>query len=114
MNFDLDTIHQAAIDIARKGGDHTLAYFNGELEVERKSDDSPVTIADRETEEVMRTSIAEQFPEHGIIGEEYGQKDPESDIGWMLDPIDETKSVIDGVQMYIDLSGVMYDGEQMA
>src|SRR5699024_10533065 len=111
MNFDLDTIHQAAIDIARKGGDHTLAYFNGELEVERKSDDSPVTIADRETEEVMRTAIAEQFPEHGIIGEEYGQTNPESDIQWILDPIDGTKSFINGVPLYTTLIGVVAEGE---
>ncbi len=72
MDFDLDTIHQAAIEIARKGGKHTLNYFDQSVEVERKADDSPVTIADREAESVMRQEITDRFPDHGIIGEEHG------------------------------------------
>ena len=54
MNFDIKQIHDAAIAVARKGGDHTRKYFGKPIRIERKSDDSPVTKADREAEEVMR------------------------------------------------------------
>src|SRR5699024_5848023 len=111
MNFDLDAIHKAAVAIARKGGEHTLTHFNTAVEVERKSDDSPVTIADRETEEVMREAIAEQFPDHGTIGEEYGRANESSSVQWILDPIDGTKSFIHGVPLYTTLLGVVVDDE---
>src|SRR5699024_4817248 len=113
MNFDLDAIHQAAVAIARKGGEHTLTHFNTAVEVERKSDDSPVTIADRETEEVMREAIAEQFPDHGIIGEEYGRANESSSVQWILDPIDGTKSFIHGVPFYTTLIGVVVDNDPL-
>lgn len=111
MEFDLDTIHESAIKIAKEGGVHTLKYFNQALEVERKSDDSPVTIADREAESLMREAITEQFPDHGIIGEEHGRTNESSDIQWILDPIDGTKSFIHAVPLYTTLIGVVVDGK---
>jgi len=111
MKFDLDTIHEAAIEIAKKGGQHTLNYFNKSFEVERKSDDSPVTIADRQAESIMREQIVDRFPEHGIIGEEHGRRNEESAIQWILDPIDGTKSFIHGVPLYTTLIGVVVDNE---
>ena len=111
MDFDLDSIHQAAIAIARKGGEHTLNYFNRSVEVERKADDSPVTVADREAESLMRKEIANQFPEHGIIGEEHGRTNEESPVQWILDPIDGTKSFIHGVPLYTTLIGVVIEDE---
>lgn len=110
MNFDLDAVHQSAIEIAKQGGAHTLKYFNKSFEVERKSDDSPVTVADREVESMMREAITEQFPEHGIVGEEYDDVNPESPVQWILDPIDGTKSFIHGVPLYTTLIGVVVDG----
>jgi len=111
MKFDLDTIHEAAIKIARKGGQHTLNYFNKSFEVERKSDDSPVTIADRQAETIMREQIVDRFPDHGIIGEEYGRRNEESTVQWILDPIDGTKSFIHGVPLYTTLIGVVVENE---
>lgn len=111
MNFDLDSIHSAAIEIARKGGEHTLNYFNRKFEVERKADDSPVTIADREAESVMRTEIENRFPDHGIIGEEHDNVNEDADVQWILDPIDGTKSFIHGVPLYTTLIGVVVDKE---
>lgn len=110
MNFDLDTVHQSAIEIAKQGGAHTLKYFNKSFEVERKSDDSPVTVADREVESMMREAITDQFPKHGIVGEEYSDENPESPVQWILDPIDGTKSFIHGVPLYTTLIGVVVDG----
>lgn len=111
MEFDLDAIHKSAIEIAKEGGGHTLQYFNQAVEIERKSDDSPVTVADREAESIMRESITEQFPDHGIIGEEHGRTNESSEIQWILDPIDGTKSFIHGVPLYTTLIGVVVEGK---
>lgn len=111
MNFDLDTVHQAAIEIAQKGGAHTLNYFNKTFNVERKSDDSPVTVADRETEKIMRQEISKRFPDHGIVGEEFEDHNADSEVQWILDPIDGTKSFIHGVPLYTTLIGVVVDKE---
>jgi len=107
MNFDLNTVHAAAIEIAKKGGGHTLNYFNKSFDVERKSDDSPVTVADREAESIMREEIMSRFPEHGIVGEEHEDHNTESSVQWILDPIDGTKSFIHGVPLYTTLIGVV-------
>ena len=68
--------------------------------VERKADESPVTIADREAETAMRKAIKQKFPDHGIFGEEEGMDLDGADSGylWVLDPIDGTKSFITGEQ----------------
>lgn len=111
MNFDLDSVHKAAKEIAKKGGDHTLNYFNKSFDIERKSDDTPVTVADREAESLMREEINNRFPHHGIIGEEHGNENEESPVQWILDPIDGTKSFIHGVPLYTTLIGVVVDEE---
>lgn len=111
MNFDLNTVHEAAIEIARKGGEHTLKYFKKSVDVERKSDDSPVTVADRESESIMREVIEAQFPDHGIIGEEHGRTNEQGAVQWILDPIDGTKSFIHGIPLYTTLIGVLVDNE---
>lgn len=72
---------------------------------------SPVTLADRAAEAAMRTLIQERYPSHGIIGEEYGSKEPTaSDVCWVLDPIDGTKSFITGQPLFGTLIGICYQG----
>lgn len=100
---------QAATEIAKIGGHHTLKYFKQNVEVISKDDDSPVTIADRETEQIIREEILKRFPDHGIIGEEYGKTNEDSNIKWVLDPIDGTKSFIHGIPFYTTLIGVLVD-----
>ncbi|WP_421774293.1 histidinol-phosphatase [Gracilimonas sp.] len=100
---------QAATEIAKIGGHHTLKYFKQNVEVISKDDDSPVTIADRETEQIMREEILKRFPDHGIIGEEYGKTNEDSNVKWVLDPIDGTKSFIHGIPFYTTLIGVLVD-----
>ncbi|MGN8224127.1 histidinol-phosphatase [Gracilimonas sp. BCB1] len=102
---------QAATEIAKIGGHHTLKYFKKNVEVISKDDDSPVTIADRETEQIMREEILKRFPDHGIIGEEYGKTNEDSNVKWVLDPIDGTKSFIHGIPFYTTLIGVLVDDE---
>lgn len=111
MHYDLDHLLEAAQLIARKGGEHTLKYFNKQFKVDYKSDDSPVTAADRETEALMREAIMQQFPDHGILGEEHGRHNENSRIQWILDPIDGTLSFIHGVPLYTTLIGVLVDGD---
>lgn len=103
-----------AIDFARIGGEHTLKYFRKDLQVIRKSDQSPVTIADREAEMLIRQKIEKLFPDHGIIGEEFGTVNPDAAIQWVLDPIDGTISFIHGIPLYTTLIGVLVNGEPVA
>ena len=102
---------EAAKEIAHIGGQHTLKYFKKDFEVISKADDSPVTIADRETEQIIRDQILKRYPDHGIIGEEFGKINENSRIKWVLDPIDGTKSFIHGVPFYTTLIGIMIDNE---
>ncbi|MDR9418583.1 inositol monophosphatase family protein [Gracilimonas sp.] len=102
---------QAATEIAKKGGEHTLKYFKEDVDIIAKSDDSPVTIADRETEQVMREEISKRYPTHGIVGEEFDSVNEESNVQWILDPIDGTKSFIHGVPFYTTLIGILVDNE---
>lgn len=72
------------------------SYFRTDLQVESKSDASPVTIADKKAEEKLRELIMKEFPEHGIVGEEFGKYKEDADYKWIIDPIDGTKSFING------------------
>ncbi|MFO7724608.1 MAG: inositol monophosphatase family protein, partial [Oceanipulchritudo sp.] len=71
-------------------------FATPDLVVEWKADDTPVTYADRKAEEVMRTLIEKAFPDHGIIGEELGSKNPRAEYTWVLDPIDGTRAFAAG------------------
>jgi histidinol phosphatase-like enzyme (inositol monophosphatase family) len=97
-----------AVAAARAAGNETLRWFRtAALTVERKGDGSPVTVADRAAETLLREQIAAAFPEDGILGEEFGEKPGESPYRWVLDPIDGTKSFIAGVPLYTTLVAVM-------
>lgn len=71
-------------------------YFRVQIKMELKDDNSPVTIADKKAEEIMRELIFKNFPEFGIVGEEFGIHNPEAEYQWIIDPIDGTKSFICG------------------
>lgn len=96
-----------AVGAAREAGQLTLGFFQREdLAVERKADNSPVTAADRQAEQLLRRRIREAFPDDGILGEEFGEEAGTSGFRWILDPIDGTKSFICGVPLYGTLIGV--------
>jgi histidinol phosphatase-like enzyme (inositol monophosphatase family) len=90
----------AAADLARVAGDHALRHFRGALHVETKGDGSPVTVADREAEELARRWLADRFPQDGILGEEFGLTRAEAPRRWVLDPIDGTKTFVRGVPLW--------------
>jgi len=94
-----------------EAGRLTLRYFQTtDYQVERKSDNSPVTIADRSAEELLRQRIAAVFPSDGVLGEELGTRDGTSGFRWILDPIDGTKSFIHGVPLYGTMVAVEHEG----
>ncbi|WP_182866321.1 histidinol-phosphatase [Stieleria mannarensis] len=102
----------AMVSIARAAGEHTLKYFGtGELHVDAKSDDSPVTIADREAEQLVRRKIAKAFPEDTVQGEEFAETVGQSNYRWVVDPIDGTKSFVCGVPLYSTLLALEKDGQ---
>jgi histidinol-phosphatase len=95
-----------AVDAAWQAGKITLEYFQTNIDVSRKADLSPVTIADRRTEEKLRELIQKHFPDHGIVGEEFGEVKGTSNYRWIIDPIDGTNSYIQGVGFYGVLLGL--------
>jgi len=100
-----------AKQLAYRAGRITLGYFNTGVRPDYKDDDSPVTIADREAERLIRERIEQRFPRHAIVGEEHGEKaGQESEMRWFIDPIDGTKSFIRGVPLYSVLIGLEIAG----
>ena len=85
-------------------------YYRTNFAVETKADASPVTIADREAEQAMRQAIMRAFPDHGILGEEFGHHLPDAAFQWVLDPIDGTKSFISGSYLFGTLIALVKDG----
>lgn len=104
-------ILELALDAVWQAGRLTLSHFQTGVRVERKEDESPVTVADREAEKIMRSLIAARFPQDGIVGEEFGEERPTAPRRWILDPIDGTKSFIHGVPLYGVLLAVEEAGE---
>lgn len=105
---------QAARDVTAAVAAKPLHYFRAGFSVEQKSDESPVTVADRETEAALRQAIADRFPDHGIFGEEYGSEGLEREIVWVIDPIDGTKSFIAGSPLFGLLAAVLKGGKPVA
>ena len=103
-----------AIEAAYLGGRRSLAYFNCKVDIETKADNTPVTRADRETEELIRQRIARSFPTHSIVGEEHGTTDGDKAYRWIIDPIDGTKTFVCGVPFYGTLIGVEVHGQPAA
>jgi histidinol-phosphatase len=106
-----DSLLTFALDAAWQAGRITLGYFQTALDVESKKDASPVTRADREAEERIRALIDRFWPDHGIVGEEGGERKARSAYTWIIDPIDGTKSFISGVPLYGCLVALAHNGE---
>ncbi len=100
-----------AQELAWQAGKLTLGYFGTGVVPELKADQSPVTIADRQAEQRLRAMIGARFPDHGILGEEFGETNQGARYRWIVDPIDGTKSFVQGVPLYGVLVGLERDGE---
>ncbi len=95
-----------SIPIAKK-------YFRKDLGEQKKLNDTPVTIADREIEEVLRSAIRKKFPDHGIVGEEFDDTDIDADYQWVIDPIDGTTSFVIGKPIFGTLIALTYKDEPL-
>jgi histidinol-phosphatase len=100
-----------AIAAAEAAADVIRAYYRGDYTVEIKSDQTPVTVADREAEQVIRKILLDAFPQHGFYGEESGRANQQSDYVWLVDPIDGTKSFVAGYGMFSTQIALMHQGE---
>ncbi len=108
-------------ELAETAAAHTLPLFRSALAIENKAEDGlddgigdgldPVTAADRETEAAMRSLINKRYPDHGILGEEYGAENLDADWVWVLDPIDGTRGFICGIPLWGTLIGLRNEGE---
>ncbi len=92
----MDRFIAAAVAAADVAGAVVRPFFRAGIGTDMKADRSPVTIADRTAELAMRAVLSERFPDHGILGEEFGLDRPEARLRWVLDPIDGTRAFITG------------------
>lgn len=111
-----DALLAFAIELAQATRAIVLPMFRTPMAVDNKLTGGfdPVTQADRAAEKVMRTMIEERYPDHGIFGEEFGEKTGSSDFTWILDPIDGTRSFICGTPTWMTLVGVKHAGRMVA
>jgi myo-inositol-1(or 4)-monophosphatase len=93
---EMDRLIAAAEAAADVAGAVVRPFFRSGLDADLKADRSPVTIADRTAEQAMRAVLTERFPDHGVLGEEFGLDRPEARLRWVLDPIDGTRALITG------------------
>ena len=100
-------------ELANVSSDIIKQYFRKKVSVETKDDSSPVTIADKKAEEAMRKAIQKHYPDHGIVGEEFGTSNEQAEYKWVLDPIDGTKSFICGAYSFGTLIALLKDGKPM-
>ncbi len=101
-----------AVETAWQAGQLTLGYFQTDLRPDFKADDSPVTVADRASEQFIRSRIEKEYPHHAIVGEEFGESaNREASHRWFIDPIDGTRSFVRGVPLYAVLIGLEIEGK---
>ena len=92
---------------------HAWKYFRSDLQVKDKEDSSPVTIADKQIESLLRERIRSEFPDHGIIGEEEADENLISKYRWVIDPIDGTRSFITGNPLFGTLLSLVTEDEYL-
>ncbi len=114
MSNHLKDLLNFAHEIAWQAGKITLRYYQTGVQPDTKSDETPVTIADRESEKYLRAAIAARYPDHAILGEEEGLSgSADAEYRWVLDPIDGTKSFVRGMPLYGVLVGLLRDNEPL-
>lgn len=110
-----EKLYAQYLDFANKLADASgkilCRSFKAPVNITQKADLTPVTQADTEVEGQIRSLIEEKFPEHGIIGEEFGNIRPDSPYQWVIDPIDGTKSFIAGYPVFTTLIALLHHGK---
>ncbi|MCW8914368.1 MAG: histidinol-phosphatase [Magnetovibrio sp.] len=110
MSTDIQSFVKLAERLADAARPEIMSRYRTGIAVDAKSDASPVTEADRSAERVMRALISETYPEHGILGEEYGSENVDAEYVWVLDPIDGTNSFVTGKPLFGTLIALCQNG----
>lgn len=112
MSSELRELMEFAHRLAWEAGKITMRYYRTGIVPDSKADDSPVTVADRESERYLRSAILESYPDHAILGEEDGLTgDDDAEWKWLLDPIDGTKSFVRGSPFFGVMMGLLHRGK---
>jgi histidinol phosphatase-like enzyme (inositol monophosphatase family) len=111
----LEAFEALALDLAAVAGAEILPLFRADHGLEDKGPAKngafdPVTRADKAAEAAIRRAVAARHPEHGVIGEEYGEDRPEAEFVWVLDPIDGTRAFIAGLPLWTTLIALRFQG----
>jgi histidinol phosphatase-like enzyme (inositol monophosphatase family) len=110
----LSPLETFAIELAHAAGAAIKPLFRADHGLEDKGAAKgvfdPVTAADKGAEAAIRAAIAARFPDHGVIGEEYGEDRPDADFVWVLDPIDGTRAFISGIPLWTTLIALRFQG----
>jgi histidinol-phosphatase len=112
--IDLQKELEIGRSIARQAGQIAMRYYRTGIPFEAKSDDSPVTRADRECEQFIAAELERAFPDDGLLGEEGAQKPSRSGRRWIVDPIDGTRDFVRGNPAWANLIGLEADGHVVA
>lgn len=111
MTEELQRYLDFMTEMAYLAGRSTLAYYQTGVKADYKVDRTPVTLADRNAEEIIRKQIEDRYPDHAILGEEYGlNQSTNASHRWIIDPIDGTKSFLRGIPLYATLIGLEIEG----
>lgn len=111
---------KAAYEMAKVSGELIKKYYRNNIKIEEKEEasnpkdrvlESIVTIADKEIEKELRDIVEQNFKDHGIIGEEYPNKNEDADYVWVFDPIDGTKAFVMGIPVFATLISLLYKGK---
>ena len=112
--MNLEPYRAFLIELAASSGDFIRPHFGRPgLAVETKADDTPVTVADRGAEQLMREQIRRKFPDHGILGEEFGAENSGAEFVWVLDPIDGTKAFAAACPLFGTLIALVHQGKPL-
>jgi len=102
---------KTAIEAAEAAQQVIKTYYSGDFEIEIKPDETPVTVADIETEKTIKKIILDAFPDHGFFGEETGKVNEDAEYNWLIDPIDGTKSFVRRYPFFSTQIALMKNGE---
>jgi histidinol-phosphatase len=113
MNANWRNRYELAVTVAQEAGRLASQYFDADVTVEWKKDQSPVTVADREAEDLLRKRLLSAFPSDGFLGEEFGDRPGTSGFRWIVDPIDGTRNFVRNIPLWATLIGLEYKEEQI-
>ncbi len=114
MNPEWRSRYEVMVLAAKAAGQLALGYFDRDVAVEWKQDQSPVTVADRKAEQLLRSMLSASFPDDGFLGEEFGDALGSTGYRWIMDPIDGTRCFVRNIPHWATLIGLEYQSEMIA